>query len=125
MSTRSRLRQILIVGTLLAALCATASLPALASNGPSLDPNTPFYVAKPNHGALQQIADLTASGAKGDANLISEMIETPQAVWFTRGTPQSVQQDVKNTVQRAAGKRTVPVLVAYILPSGADCVFDN
>ena len=48
------------------------------------------------------------------------MIEIPQAVWFTSGTPQGVQQEVKNTVQRAAGKGTVPVLVAYNVP-GRDC----
>jgi endoglucanase len=48
------------------------------------------------------------------------MIGTPQAVWFTSGTPQSVQQDVKNTVLRAAGKSSVPVLVAYDVP-GRDC----
>lgn len=44
------------------------------------------------------------------------MIDTPQSVWFTGGTPHGVQQDVKNTVQRASGKGTVPVLVAYNLP---------
>ena len=44
-------------------------------------------------------------------------IETPQAVWLTSGTPKSVQQDVKNTVQRAADKGTVPVLVAYNIHS--------
>ena len=48
------------------------------------------------------------------------MIATPQAVWFTGGTPKDVQQDVKGTVQRAAGKGTVPVLVAYNVP-GRDC----
>ena len=51
-----------------------------------------------------------------DADLIREMIETPQGVWFTQGTPSSVQQDVKNTVKRAAGKKAVPVLVAYNIP---------
>ncbi len=44
------------------------------------------------------------------------MIETPQAVWFTSDSPKRVQQAVKNTVKRAAGKGTVPVLVAYNIP---------
>src|SRR5690349_10991403 len=72
-----------------------------------LDPNTQFYVPEPNRGAIEQIADLTSSGNKADASLIKMMIETAQAVWFTQGTPKSVQQDVRNIVQRAADKGTV------------------
>jgi endoglucanase len=85
-----------------------------------LDPATQFYVPKPDQAATDQIATLTATGHKSDAALIRTMIGTPQAVWFTSGTPQSVQQDVKSTVLRAAGKGTVPVLVAYNIP-GRDC----
>src|SRR5215207_8080929 len=120
MAIRRGLIHFLVVNTLLAALVASA--PGFASAKPhasaarSLDSNTQFYVAKPNHGAIEQIADLTSSGNKADANLIKEMIATPQAVWFTKGTPKSVQQDVKNTVQRADDKGTVPVLVAYNIP---------
>ena len=113
-------RQFLVVFTLLAALIASTPVLALAKlqtgDGRSLDPNTQFYVAKPNHGAIEQIAALTSSGDKADAKLISEMIDVPQSVWFSSGSPHSVQQDVKNTVQRAAGKGTVPVLVAYNIP---------
>jgi endoglucanase len=101
-------------------LIASAPVMALtklqASDGRSLDPNTQFYVAKPNHGAIEQIASLTSSGDKASAALIREMIDTPQAVWFTSGSPHGVQQDVKNTVKLAAAKGTVPVLVAYNLP---------
>ena len=120
MATRRGLIHFLIVSALLAALVASApgfaSAKPQASDGRSLGSNTQFYVAKPNHGAIEQIADLTSSGDKADAKLIKEMIETPQAVWLTSGTPKSVQQDVKNTVQRAAAKGTVPVLVAYNIP---------
>ncbi|MGE5464921.1 MAG: glycoside hydrolase family 6 protein, partial [Syntrophothermus sp.] len=35
---------------------------------------------------------------------------------FTKGTPKTVMQDVRNTVSRAADKGTVPVLVAYNIP---------
>ena len=116
MTSQSKLGHLAVVGAVLAALIALTAAPVVASDDLGLDPDTEFYVAKPNHGAIRQIADLTSSGDKANANLIREMIEMPQAVWFTSGTPHSVQQAVKNTVQRAAGKKTVPVLVAYNIP---------
>jgi len=114
--TNSRRLRNLLISALVAGLIA--SMPMLASAMPqgSLDPDTEFYVPKPNHGAIEQIADLTSSGNRDDAALIREMIGTPQAVWFTKGTPRSVLQDVRNTVQRAADKGTVPILVAYNIP---------
>ncbi len=117
-------RDFLIISILLAALIASApilaSAQSQASDSRSLDSNTQFYVAKPNHGAIDQFADLTSSGDKADAGLIREMVEIPQAVWFTSGTPKTIQQDVKKTVERAADQGTVPVLVAYNVP-GRDC----
>jgi endoglucanase len=106
----------LLMSTLVAVLIASAPMLASAMPQSGLDPDTKFYVPKPNKGALDQIAVLTSSGNKADANLIKSMIQTPQAVWFTQGTPKSVLQDVRNTVQRAADKGTVPVLVAYNIP---------
>jgi endoglucanase len=79
-----------------------------------------FYVPKPNPDAIDQIAALRAAGNKADAELIAAMVETPSAVWFTSGTPKEVGQAVKATVQRAEGKKSVPVLVAYYVP-GRDC----
>jgi endoglucanase len=79
-----------------------------------------YYVPKPDHGALQQIAQLKASGDKADAALIQTMIDTPQAVWFTSGTPKDVEHAVRSTVKRAGAKGEVPVLVAYDVP-GRDC----
>ena len=120
MTSKIKLRYILVVSTLLAVLIASAPAFALANShtgdGANLDPDTQFYVPKYNHGAIEQFADLTSSGDKADASLIRQMIDLPQAVWFTKGTPKQVEQSVKNTVQRAAGKKTVPVLVAYNLP---------
>ncbi len=110
-----KLSTVIVVCTLLVVLVAYAPGIAAASSA-GLDPNTSFYVAKVDHGAVEQIAALTASQNKADAALIQHMVDTPQAVWFTSGTPQNVQQDVKNTVQRAAGKQSVPVLVAYNIP---------
>jgi endoglucanase len=120
MNKARTLRHLLVIGTLLAMLVASAPMLASAQSQNGLAANTQFYVPKPNQGAIQQMADLIASGDKVDANLIKEMINTPQAVWFTSGTPHGVQQDVKNTVERAADKGTVPVLVAYNVP-GRDC----
>jgi endoglucanase len=86
-----------------------------ASEELDLDPDTSFYVPKPNHGAIEQIAALIARGNFGDAALIRDMINYPQAVWFT-GNTKNIEQDVKQTVQRASGKGTIPVLVAYNIP---------
>ncbi len=107
MTHSRKLKYFLVVSILLAVFIA--SVPVLAAN-------IQFYVPKPNHGAIEQIADLTSSGDKADARLIKKMIETPQAVWFTKGTPKSVLQDVRNNVERAADKGTVPILVAYNIP---------
>ena len=105
---------LLVIGSMMALLFAPAFVSAKSFGG--LDPDTRFYVPAPNHGAVEQIADLTSNGNKADAKLIKIMINTPHAVWFTQGTPKTVMQDVRNTVQRAMAKGTVPVLVAYNIP---------
>jgi len=120
MNKTRKLKHLLAISTLLAMLLVSAPILAAAMPQSSLDANTKFYIPKPNHGALEQIATLTSSGNKADANLIKEMINTPQAIWFTKGTPKMVMQDVRNTVQRAADKGEVAVLVAYNIP-GRDC----
>lgn len=111
-----KLVYLLVIGSLTAALIASAPVLASARSLAGLDSGTQFYVPKPNHGALEQIADLTSSGQKDDANLIKELVATPHAIWFTDGTPKTVMQDVRNIVLRAADKGQVPVLVAYNLP---------
>lgn len=85
-----------------------------------LDPNTRFFIPAPDQGAIQQIARLVAHRQTADAALITRMVATPQAVWFTSGTPGSVERDVRQTVRRAALVDRVPVLVAYYVP-GRDC----
>ena len=87
---------------LLAAFALAALFVSVGASGGSVDPAAAFYVPKPDHGAISQIAQLSASGDRADAALIRMMIETPQAVWFTDGTPKQVQQDVADTVARAA-----------------------
>lgn len=112
MDNRRWFRLLLVLGGVLVALIAAAPV----SIAGELDPDTQFYVPPPNQGARRQIARLTSLGERGDARLIQEMIRTPQAVWFTKGTPKKVKQEVRNTVRRAANKDTVPVLVAYNIP---------
>lgn len=107
------LRQFALVAVALAALLTAAVAPVFAGD---IDPATKFYTPQPNQGALEQIATLVSQGDKADAQLIRTMIETPQAVWFTKGTPRTVAQDVAVTVRRAARKGTIPVLVAYNIP---------
>lgn len=116
MVSQRNLGKLILVSTILAVLIVSATGLAVAKPLESLDPGTQFYVAKPLQGSLLQIAKLTSSGEKADAALIRQMIDTPQAVWFTGETPKTVKQDVKATVERAADKGTVPVLVAYNIP---------
>jgi endoglucanase len=116
MSHRKLLKPIILFTASLLLIAAAVPILVLADAGANLDPDTEFYVAKRNQGAIEQIAALISTGDKENAELIRQMIETPQSVWFTDGSPKSVQQAVKNTVKRAAGKGTVPVLVAYFLP---------
>ena len=120
MSSINKWKPVLFVAVLAAVLIAVMLMlspaMALSHDGSGLDPDTEFYVPKVNQGATRQIARLTSLGRRPDARLIKKMTQTPQAVWFTEGTPKRVQQAVKNTVQRAAGKGQLPVLVAYNIP---------
>src|SRR5262245_23006036 len=100
MNPQSKLKYLLVLSMFIVSLLISAPVLAQPLSNRSLDPNTQFYVPKPNHGALDQIAALTSSGHKADANLIKAMIGIPQAVWFTSGTPKTVLQDVRNTVLR-------------------------
>lgn len=108
-----KLIYLLVIGSVMAALIATG---VSAKSQAALDPGTKFYVPKVNKGATEQIASLISSGNKADASLIKKMVQTPHAIWFTQGTPKTVMQDVRNTVERAADKGTMPVLVAYNIP---------
>jgi endoglucanase len=121
MTNPRKFRHILAVSALLMALIVSASVPAASAksgveHGRNPNQGTRFYVPKPNRGALEQIVDLIKDRQRQDARLIGRMIATPQAVWFTAGTPKSVKQDVKKTVKLAAAQRAVPILVAYNIP---------
>jgi endoglucanase len=99
---------------------AIGSAAASAVPASTLPANTHFYTPPPDHGAIRQIVQLAATGHLHDALLVGSMVATPQAVWFTSGTPTEVRQNVRGTAVRAAVARTVPTLVAYNVP-GRDC----
>lgn len=124
MTNQRKLRRFLVVSILLAALIASAPVPALAKsqagNGRSLDPQTRFYVPKPIHGAIEQIVDLIRHRDMANARLIGEMITTPQAVWLDKGTPKEVRKLVQQTMLLARLQHAVPEFVAYNVP-GRDC----
>jgi endoglucanase len=103
----------------IASLAAVALMGTLVATPASAAPpvaGDDLYVPPPQQGAKQQIAELTAQGDKGAADLIRAITKTPQAVWFEGGTPGSVTQDVRLTVTRAAARRSIPVLVTYNIP---------
>ena len=104
--TRSRLA--------LSALLVLVALTIPAAAGAKVKDDSGLYVPRPNPDARAQITDLHRSGANADAELIEGLVETPQAVWFTKGTPDEVSTAVEATVRRAKG--TIPVLVAYNIP---------
>jgi len=120
MLKKGKLQHILLISAVLAALVFSTVAPVAAhgggGNGWNKGPFSRFYVPKPNHDAIKQISQLIRSHDKANTRLIADMISTPQAVWFTAGTPKSVKQDVRNTVHRAAAHRSIPVLVAYNTP---------
>jgi endoglucanase len=113
---------VVCVTTLAAGFAATAcgadrdsSSDELGTTAQAVSVAPELYTKKPNHGAIEQIADLTAAGETEDAALIRTMIETPQATWLVGGTPKSVGQYV-NTVMARAQNQGTPVLVAYNIP---------
>ena len=128
MSTTTRLLGVAAAGAalLLSPLApATAAPPAGGhdhGHGPvqsqGIPDGTRFYVPRLPHAkeAQRQIARLRAAGHRGDAADLSEMIRTPQAVWLTGDTPAEVEREARQVTARAAGKRRMPVLVAYNIP---------
>ncbi len=97
---------------------ATATSPAVAAPATqsAAARETRFHVPPPDPGAVRQIAGLVRAGDFRDAVGIARMVTTPQAVWFTSGTPAEVRRAVRRTMASAARQRAVPVLVAYNLP---------
>jgi endoglucanase len=91
---------------------------ALALREPSraLDADDRFYIRPPQPGAVQQFVDLLKARRRGDAFRLAAMVGTPQAAWFTDGSPAEVERAVRETTRAAARAHRVPVLVAYNIP---------
>jgi endoglucanase len=97
-----------------------AAAPAPPTSAPALTAGTRFFTPLPDPGAAQQVIDLGRQHRFTDAALIAKEVATPQAVWFTDGTPREVQRDVRRTVLEAKAAKAVPTLVVYNAP-GRDC----
>ena len=82
----------------------------------SLDPDTRFYAPDPRDEAVAQIRALLKARDRANAHVLTDLVRTPHAVWFTGGTPQEVKEAVQQTMRDAAREHSVPVLVAYNLP---------
>ena len=109
-----------LVGAALLAAAPFATTPASAVTADPLPGRTKFYVPPASDGAKDQIKELRADGRDRAAALIKAEVSTPQAVWFTSGTPQQVRKDVRAASKRAAKSKTVPTFVVYNVP-GRDC----
>jgi endoglucanase len=75
-----------------------------------------LFVPPPNPGAVDQIATLATSNTAREAAAITAMEAVPQAIWFSKGTPEEVQGAVSNAMVRAAQDRSLRVLVASNRP---------
>lgn len=121
--TSSLRRRLTVLGAVLsvaaAGMLATAGT-AAASDPAPLSPSTRFFTPPPPPGSVAQIRTLIRSGHYADALSIARMVTTPQAVWFTSGTPTDVRKAVHSTSTQAARQRSVPMMVIYNVP-GRDC----
>jgi len=109
-----------LAGAALLVAAPFATLPASAVTSQPLPGRTHFYVPPAPDGAKEQITRLRANGRDRAAALVKAEVSTPQAVWFTDGTPKQVRAAVRKVSDRAADKKAVPTLVVYNVP-GRDC----
>jgi len=107
-------------GATTAAAAASVTASSTATSSRTLAPDTRFFVPLPTSAALAQEAALLRSGHVAQAAGLARMLATPQAVWFTSGTPAQAERQVRVTMAEAALEGAVPVLVAYDIP-GRDC----
>lgn len=111
---------LVLVSLLLATgLTVVGGAPAAAAPAPDHRSIT-LFVPRPDPGAVSQLRQLLRAHDLRNAALLARMISTPQAVWFTSGTPAQVREQVHATMIEARRQHAVPVLVAYDIP-GRDC----
>ncbi len=113
---------ILAVAAVSVGVCTSPAdaAPHHAGGSHTLAADTVFARRTPDRAARAQVDALRRSGHHRAATLVADMINTPQATWFDRGSPNQVRRLVRQVVRRAEAKRTVPVLVVYDVP-GRDC----
>ena len=75
-----------------------------------------LFVPPPKAAVVEQVVDLIRARKPLDAARIATLATTPQAVWFSSGTPREVAKSVGKTVAEASWAHKVPVLVAYNTP---------
>ncbi|SEQ13314.1 glycoside hydrolase family 6 protein [Microlunatus flavus] len=109
-----------LAGAALLAAAPFATVTASAVTARPLSGKTHFYVPPAADGAKEQIDRLWDHGRDRAAALIKAEVSTPQAVWFTDGTPKQVRKAVRKVSDKAAKKKAVPTLVVYNVP-GRDC----
>jgi endoglucanase len=110
----------LVLGLAAGVSTAAAAAGTTATSARTLAPHTKFFVPLPTSDAIKQDLTLLRHGDRAEAAHLARMLATPQAVWFTSGTPAQVKRQVRTTMAEAALERAVPVLVAYDIP-GRDC----
>ncbi|WP_198679275.1 glycoside hydrolase family 6 protein [Thermomonospora amylolytica] len=120
-STRLRACVTVLAACTAVTVSVTGQVPAAHahSDGNPLDGRVRFYV-EPDTNAGRQADQWAAEGRTEDAALMRAMAKIPQAVWFTKGTPEEVEREVRATMRQARRQNAVPVLVAYYVP-GRDC----
>jgi endoglucanase len=99
---------------------AVGVTPATAAPQTGHQAATRLFVPPPAQGAVSQVTQLLRAHDIRDAVLLARMVGTPQAVWFTSGTPAQVRTQVHDTMVQANRQHAVPVIVAYDIP-GRDC----
>ena len=96
-----------LVGAALLVAAPFAASSAFAGVADPLPSRTHFYVPKAPDGAKQQI-DGCSSGRDRAAALVKAETTTPQAVWFTGGTPKQVRKAVRKVAPAPPARRPSP-----------------
>lgn len=107
-----------LMAVLLASACAVDASQPEGPNSVATEPlsKSEFFVPPPNPAAVKQVVDLIRTRKLADAARITTLVATPQAVWFTSGTPDEVTKSVGKTMSEASCAHKTPILVAYNVP---------
>ena len=111
-----RSRLLALSAAAVVALSLGVAAPAAAHDHHHPAPATRLFTPPPDTGAVKQIKQLVKQHNWADAAALTKMAATPQAVWFTSGTPAEVKRSVQKTMRQAKLTHSIPVLVAYNLP---------